>query len=371
MVLQYKCPDCGADMAFDSTSGMLSCSSCGRKDNIENYPKSTFSSDEEFQQNDEPDIDETFGEFEEFEEKTSTTTYGADEATEYKCNNCGATLITTADTAATSCSYCGAPVILGDRLSGSLAPSKVLPFTISKEQAQEAFKKWCKKGLLAPKGFMNADRVKNITGMYVPFWLFDLNGRGEADALCTKVRTYERGNYIYTETKHYSVHRKVDLNYSKIPVDASEKMDDRLMDKMEPYNYNQLKEFNAPYLAGYIAEKYNYTDKDLFPRVKARTEGYVTTYIRSTITGYSTVNIQNKVIDVRQRNADYTLLPVWMICYDYKQAEHTFAMNGQTGKIVGKPPISIKKAVGWFCGVSTVSFIIIKAIALALGGSLL
>lgn len=353
MVVQHKCPSCGADMVFDSKSGKLTCESCGKEEVIEK--DSSDASSEE-------DLDEVFGDFEDFIEETSQNTYADSEATQYQCKNCGATLITNEDTVATNCSFCGSPMILGDRLAGSLAPSKVIPFTISKQQAQEAFRKWCKKGLLTPKNFMTADRIKNISGMYIPYWLYDLNGRGEVNATCTKVRVYERGDYIYTETKYYDVYRKVDLNYNKIPADASEKMDDHTMDKLEPFHYQNLKEFNTPYLAGFLAEKYNYTDRQLFPRIQQRAEQYVRNYIQSTIHGYSSTTITNQWIDIKQRKAEYALLPVWMICYDYKRSEHNFYMNGQTGKIIGKPPLSIGKVILWWILFTTIIFILLTII---------
>lgn len=343
MILQYKCPNCGADMTFNAETGMLSCDSCEKFMKVEEYP---------------------IADFDTFEEMTSSTLFGDNEATQYMCKNCGAVLITDADTTATTCSFCGAPMILSDRLSGQMAPAKVIPFKISKEQAQEAFRKWCKNGLLTPKGFMSAERIKSITGMYVPFWLYDLNGRGEAEADCTRVRTYESGDYIYTETKHYRVYRKVDLDFLKIPADASEKMNDELMDLLEPFDYGDLKDFRTPYLAGYIAEKYNYTDKDLLKRIKNRVEHYVDEYIRSTIHGYTTTNFTREWIDIKQRNAVYTLLPVWMICYDYEKSEHIFAMNGQTGKVVGKPPISKGKVTAWFAGITGVIFTILQLISM-------
>lgn len=354
MVVQYKCPNCGADMAFNSTTGMLHCDSCGRDDNIESMPKQNESEHDDFE-----------------ETSSEPHLFGENEVNHYNCKNCGAELITDRDTTATTCSFCGAGVVLGDRLSGSMAPAKVIPFSINKQQAQEAFRTWCRKGLLTPKGFMTADRIKSITGLYVPFWLYDLNGRGQVEAECTKVRSYPQGDYIYTETKHYQVYRTVDLNYLKVPVDASEKMNDTLMDRLEPYQYNNLKDFNMPYLTGYIAEKYNYDDKELFPRIQPRISDYVDDYIQATITGYTTTRYKYKDINIRQRHADYVLLPVWMVCYDYKQSDHTFAMNGQTGKIVGKPPLSKGKIAAWFGGISGVSFVIIKIIALLLGGSLL
>ena len=354
MVVQYKCPSCVADMAFDSNSGTLHCESCGRKESIEQYKSS--------------EKDDSFFKDDHEETSSSPHLFQENEAKEYHCKNCGAVLMTDNDTTATSCSFCGAGIVLGDRLSGKLAPTKVIPFTISKEEAIGAFKKWCRKGLLTPKGFMTADRIKSITGMYVPFFLYDVNGKGELTATCTRVRTYSHGDYIYTETKYYHVFRRADLYYNNIPVDASEKMDDTLMDKLEPFSYQNLKEFKMPYLAGFISERYNYDENQLFPRVKERAEQYVNNYLRSSIAGYTTTAITNEEIRINKRHSDYTLLPVWMVCYDYKQAEHTFAMNGQTGKIVGKPPISKEKVIAWFAGVSGVSLIIIKLIAFMLGG---
>ncbi len=378
MVVHYKCPNCGADMAYDSESGMLRCGSCGRTDNIEqmagvkNLPKDatvTYERNTEDATAEDESFEEDYADESDTDEPSSHATFRGDEATEYHCNNCGAVLITDPQTAATTCSFCGAGVVLSDRLSGSLAPAKLIPFTISKQQAQEAFKKWCRKGLLTPSDFMKADRIKNITGLYVPFWLYDLNGRGEAEATCTRVFTYSRGEWIYTETKYYHVYRKVDLNYLRIPCDASGKMDDSMMDKLEPYEYNNLKDFNMPYLAGYIAEKYDFDDNALLPRIKERATNYVDNYIHSTIHGYTTVSFHRKDINIRKRKADYSLLPVWMVCYDYKQAEHNFAMNGQTGKIVGKPPISKGNVAAWFLGISTGTFILFQLLTLVLGGS--
>lgn len=341
MVIHYKCPNCGDDMAFDSESGKLSCHSCGRQDSIEH-----------------------------FQDEFIVTTFSEDEAKEYICENCGAAVITDADTTATSCSFCGAGVVLADRLSGNLAPAKVIPFTVSKEEAMAAFRKWCRNGRLTPKGFMTADRIKGITGMYVPFWMYDLESAAKINAVGTKVRTYTQGDYIYTETSYYDVYRDIKLNYVKVPVDASEKMNDEMMDKLEPYDYSSLKKFKTPYLAGFFAEKYNYNDDELFSRVKSKVSSYINSYISSTITGYASVQYKHQDIETRNKHSDYVLLPVWMIYYDYDKQEHTFAMNGQTGKVVGKPPISLGKVAAWFGGIAGSSFIVLKLVAYLIGGEL-
>jgi DNA-directed RNA polymerase subunit RPC12/RpoP len=338
-VIDYKCPNCGSGMIFDSGTGMLSCQSCGRKDNIEQIS--------------DPLMENVFSE---------------DEAKEYHCNNCGAVIMTEAETAATVCSFCGSGVALADRLTGKLAPAKVIPFAISKEEAMKAFRKWCRNGRLTPSGFMTGDRVKAITGMYVPFWLYELDNKIEVHAQGTKVRIYTQGDYRYTETQHFNVYRKIRLNYVKVPIDASEKMKDELMDKLEPFPYDQLKGFKTPYLAGYIAEKYSYNDEELFPRAKDKINPYIDAYIHSTVTGYNSVNYTNKQIDTKLKHADYVLLPVWVVHYDYRKLEHTFAMNGQTGKVVGKPPISMAKVIAWFASISGISFLSLKLVSWMMGG---
>lgn len=380
MVTHYKCPNCGADMGFDANSGMLKCYSCKREDSIEKMAGNTdfpgnaqvsYNIDEDDKRAEETSFEKDFNDNLYEDNPSPHQTFSRDEVSEYNCKNCGAVLITEPQTTAIKCSFCGAGVVISDRLSGTFAPDYVIPFSITKEQAQAAFKKWCKKGLLTPNDFKVADRIKDITGLYVPFWLYDINGKGEAVATCTKVRTYTRGDWIYTETKYYHVYRKVDLDYLKVPCDASKKMDDAMMDKLEPYPYKNLKEFQMPYLAGYIAEKYDYDDEELLPRVKNRVYSYVEAYLRSTITGYSTVHFNKMDIHIRKKQSNYTLLPVWMVCYDYKQSEHTFAMNGQTGKIVGRPPISAGKVASLFFGVSGGTFLLFRILTLLLGGGLL
>lgn len=338
-VIEYKCPNCGSGMTFDAGTGTLACASCGRHDNIEQLV-----------------------------DPLTRQTFAENEINEYHCTSCGAVIVTEPETSATSCSFCGSAVVLSDRLSGHYAPAMVIPFAIDKDTAMKAFKKWCRNGLLTPSGFMTADRVAGMTGMYVPFWLYDLDNRVEAHANGTKVRIYTQGDYRYTETQHFQIYRKLDANYVRLPLDASEKMNDALMDRLEPFPYDRLKSFKTPYLAGYLAEKYTYTDEDLLPRAKEKTKPYVNAYLASTVTGYTSVVYTETQVDTTTRRADYVLLPVWMVRYNYKNAEYTFAMNGQTGKVVGKPPISKGKVTSWLAGITAVGFLALKIVAWAMGG---
>ncbi len=343
-IVTYKCKNCGSDLNFDANSGKLVCGSCKGDFFVSEY--------------------ETFEnvDFEKIKVKTTTSTFNSDEVKEYNCDNCGAVLLTDAHTASTNCNFCGSSMVIAERLSGSVAPAQVIPFKITNEEAQKAFKKWCRNGKVTPNDFFTEDRIRNIEGLYVPFWLYDLNSQAEGEALCTRIRSYTTKGYHVTETRHYMAYRRVAADYLKIPVDASIKMDDSTMDLLEPFDYKDLTKFNAAYLSGFSTEKYNYTDKELFDRVKNRSDQFIRDYLRSTIYGYSTTNLIRVKSDVKQRNAVYTLFPVYVVNYKYKNKDYTFAMNGQTGKIIGTPPICKSKVIKYFLIVSLISIGIFEAI---------
>ncbi|MDD5934858.1 MAG: hypothetical protein PUC65_04715, partial [Clostridiales bacterium] len=141
MVTQYKCPNCGSDLSFDVDSGMLKCPSCCKTMPIDQVPKSESNN---ISNDATPDVDmfnpnniqdecsyEYTG-----ERNTPKSTFSDSDVHEYQCNNCGAIILAERDTTATNCSFCGSPVVLADRLSGNLAPAKVIPFRITKDEAQ-------------------------------------------------------------------------------------------------------------------------------------------------------------------------------------------------------------------------------------------
>ncbi|MBR2409274.1 MAG: hypothetical protein IKB07_10030 [Lachnospiraceae bacterium] len=344
MVLDFKCPQCGGGMEYDSELGKLQCRSCGFEQAVEDAPEieeDDSVSVEPFDGGSIPDEAEFSNETEEKE----TSLYGEEQ--EFFCNSCGAAIVTEPEVSATHCPYCGSAVAFGERLQGKLAPDKVIPFTVSKEEAKAGFRKWAKNGLLTPKDFMTEKRLGEITGIYVPFWLYDMHVNAEADCSCTKKRSFRRGDYIIHETKHYHVYRRANLNYKKVPADASVKLDDTMMDLLEPYDYRRLRKFEPGYLAGFQAEKYGVDADGLLMRIKNRVSEYAQSYIKSTIKGYSTTTYNSQNIMEEKQQEYYTLLPVWLLKYEYKGESKIYAMNGQTGKVVGKPPISGARVAKW------------------------
>lgn len=336
MAQTYKCPGCGAKIEFDSESQVLKCEYCGTRLTVEEAKNCVV--------NEEPEMNYTDSE-------------GNFDV--YRCSNCGAELLTDENTSATFCSFCGNPSLIKDRLSGEKTPAALIPFKINKEKAIQMYKDWTKKGLLTPSTFRSQASIEKITGIYVPFWLYDYDARINVHAVATRVRTETKGEYRYTHTDHFDIVRDLESEYRKIPADAAEKMPDDMMDKLEPFSYSDLTQFEMPYLSGYVSEKYNYTSDEMRERAEKRVREYIHDTAMKTIAGYSTVNVINEDTNLKGENAVYTLFPVWMLNYSYKGEQFMFAINGQTGKKVGKLPISKGKLAAWFGGITAASFAII------------
>ncbi len=354
MVRNYKCPGCGAAMEFDSVSQKMHCSHCD-----------TFLSVEELDalyENTDQNQSESLHTSGEFKDRANQENFQV-----YKCPSCGAEVLCDEHTAATFCSFCGNPSIIKDRVEGVKTPDAIIPFKISKEQAVEMYKSWTKKGLFTPSEFRSRAVIEKITGIYVPFWIYDYDAEAAITAHCTRVHTERHGDTEYVHTDNFRVTRDVQADYRKIPADASEKMPDDVMDLMEPFNYNEMTKFEMPYLSGFYAEKYNYGRDELAPRVEKRVGDYITSAARSTIVGYSSINIIDSRTHLKRNDAHYTMFPVWVLNYRYRDKDYNFTLNGQTGKIVGLLPVSKAKAFGFFAVTTAILFGVFTLIGGLLG----
>jgi hypothetical protein len=213
-----------------------------------------------------------------------------------------------------------------------------------------------------------ADRIRSIRGVYVPFWLYDLNARVRVNATGTKVHKYRSGDFLITETDYYDVYRELDLHYVLIPVDASVKMDDNLMDQLEPFQYNEMKDFQPAYLSGFQAERYQIPDTELLQRAESKVIEHIREAARGCITGYDSVSGRSEDIRTQCTVSRYVLLPVWHIAYDWHGTRRDFYINGQTGKVVGKAPFSAVKTTVWFGGIASALMIAMKVWAYKTGG---
>ena len=250
-----------------------------------------------------------------------------------------AQLICDATTAATSCPYCGNPTVVPGQFAGTLKPDFVIPFKLSREDAIQRLKQHYKGKVFLPKSFSSENHLQEISGVYVPFWMFSGEAEGDAHFDATRSRTYKSGDYRITETDHYDAYRAGSLAFEKIPVDGSEKMPDEHMDSIEPYDYSELKPFSTAYLPGFLADKFDVTAEDSRQRADSRCAGTLRSALEKTVSGYETCSARESNTTIKRGKVHYALMPVWMLNTKWRGKDFLFAMNGQTGKLVGDLPV--------------------------------
>ena len=340
-VIEYKCPCCGAGLLFRGDSQQLTCEYCDNTFDLEtvrafNASKSQETS-EEFHWDQEPSA-----QWSDAEESRLNV---------FICPSCGGEIMTDETTAASFCPYCDNPTIMPGRLSGGLKPDAIIPFRTSREDAKEAFQKLCKGKPLLPGMFTQEQRIEKITGMYVPFWLYDCCGNFDGNYNATRIRTWSDANYNYTRTEHFLLKRGARADFQGIPMDGSSKMDNTFMESIEPFDYSQLRSFDMAFLSGYLADKYDVPSEQGKQRIKERVENAIDAQLQSSFLGYATVIPTSRQLKIEHSKARYALMPVWILNTRYRGKLYTFAMNGQTGRMTGSFPISPQKCALWFGGI--------------------
>lgn len=396
-VINYKCPSCGAPLVFKSENQKMCCDSCESSFSIdeidENYEEEIYE-DEEYYDEDEEEYDEDeecydedeeeYDEDEEYyaeeeqeydDEDPNNSAYNENECNvsigAYECPSCAAEIIADETTAATSCPYCGNTTVLPKQFDGEFKPNWIIPFSISKEKATETLKEHYKGKRFLPKFFRNENKIQEITGVYVPFWLFDCAIEADVKYKGEELIYWSDGDYNYTRTDMYEMIRSGEIEFTGIPIDASSKIDNTLMEAIEPYRYRQLKNFSTAYLSGYLAERYDVEADDSTERVKVRIKNSVEDLFESTVSNeYTNVKQTHINIEAIDNSYEYALFPVWLLNTKYRGKIYTFAMNGQTGKFIGDLPVSKGRFLGWLAGLTAAFSIVgfLVALALASGG---
>ena len=312
--INYKCPNCGGIIEFDSATQSMKCPYC----------------DSEFSVRD-------------FDYKDDFLNWKTDEGYHlYHCDSCGAELISDDTAASMKCPYCDNPVIITDRLSGEYKPDLIIPFKLDKNAAKTALSNHFKDKKLLPRVFSTDNHLDEIKGIYVPFWLFDTEVNASANYEMKNTSIWSDARLQYTETMVYNATRTGTLSFNNVPVDGSEKMDNTMMESLEPFDYSQLLPFKTAYLAGYMADKYDVNSNETVDRIRQRVCSSACDYLDSTISGYDSIHRINQSAYLTNTKIKYALLPVWILNTTWHGKRYIFAMNGQTGKFIGDLPIDNK-----------------------------
>ena len=335
-VLEQKCPCCGGAIEFNTGTQKLKCPYCDAEFDVSAIQQAAETSANMGQDN--------------FSWSNGVSQWQdgeTDGMCVYTCNSCGGEIVADATTGATTCPYCDSPVVMSDKFAGGLKPNLIIPFKYDKKAAKEALLKHVSSKKLVPKVFKDQNHIDEIKGVYVPHWLFSGTAVSSADFSAQRIRHWSDSEYRYTEISYFDCYRSGNMNFANIPVDGSSKMDDDLMESIEPFNIAEAVPFNTAYMAGFLADKYDVDLETSIPRANERVKNSVISAMTKILTDsmFSNIVTQSSQIDIADGSYSYALYPVWILNTTWNGKKYTFAMNGQTGKFVGDLPLD--KSAFW------------------------
>ncbi len=347
--ITYKCPTCGAPLVFKGATGAMSCEWCG----------STFTPEQLKDQSGRLSENENQGSWEDYKSDGTMDTGGL---TEYRCPQCGAEITADANAAAMECPFCGYPAIIAGAVSGMNKPDTILPFKIEKNDVEKALTEYYRGKKLLPDSFTKNNRVEKISGVYVPFWMFDCDADARIAFNASKVKRWSDNKYDYVKTDEYIAYRSGGASFEKIPVNADTHMQPDLMESIEPYDYKGLIPFESQYLAGYMADRHDIESKDSELRANERVKASVEEALKKeTEKNFESVSVKDNQTRILSGNIFYSLLPVWLLSTKFENKTYTFAMNGQTGKMTGDLPVDMGKFWKWLALIFVVCGAVLSA----------
>jgi len=318
----YQCPSCGSYLRFRPELQKWKCDSCDSEYDEETLLKKAAEHAREHAH-----------------AQTAEQAEGAAQVI-YHCPSCGSAVMTDETTVATHCYYCHNPVVLEGKLTADLRPEKALPFTISKEMAVERFMQWVGKKRFVPTGFFAREQVKNIQGVYYPHFVTDCEVDGSYEGEGRNTSVAQTPQYTVTTTQHFKFKRRADISFKRLMRPALKATDRKLSDGIHPFPLEEMKPFSGAYLAGFLAERRDIDQEEATADIQEELSDYIRPLLSPTLNYMS--HSGSTEAKLKHKHSQYVLLPTWVISYHREgdKAPYYFAMNGCTGTVCGKLPIS-------------------------------
>ena len=252
----------------------------------------------------------------------------------YTCSSCGGEVAVSGTEASSVCVFCGSPTLMFNRISSRTRPDGILPFQITKQQAYENIEKHIKSGKFVPARVkkINPD---NIRGIYLPYRLLsgDIH---DAVMITSTIGSGKSSKTIYTGIAGSAEFRNV-------PFDASLSLKDDYARKIEPFYYDDVKDFDEDYLSGFYSDVQDASSGQLKRAALSRCDKMFCDKVKENVRGRDATAYQT-VPSIRLKDEGvYLLMPCWFYTFVYEGLPYTLIVNGQTGKTAGTVPWDKKR----------------------------
>lgn len=334
-----ECPTCGAALMFDPESGKMKCGGCGNL--YEGYEPDRVRSVEGTgplsvkQTGEEPVRRITYSQDAGKNEEPLQSAESDDrmECKVYTCTACGAEIYVNDVEVSKFCAYCGQPTVIYNRVSSARKPKYIIPFAITQDKALSIIRNRLSKGFFIPQEIRNFE-LERVRGIYIPFWLYDIHYHDSE---------YLRGEVGSGKSKRTCYYfREAEGDFCRITLDASKQLNDESSQRLEPYNLEDLKEFQLSYLSGFYADSFDMDTRDLNGLAIQRAKEMFEDEVKKTVSA-SDVQVLKREPRQEIRNTEYAMFPAWFLTFRYEGNPYTMLINGQTGKLIGGLPYDRKK----------------------------
>jgi hypothetical protein len=314
---RFQCRNCGAGLEFDPETHGMKCDYCDSFEVIE-YEQIT------------PEEHDIFS-------APRNKGWGLEVKT-IQCESCGATI--SSPELAGDCSFCGSNYVKEAKSNPDIIrPETMVPFKITRESARARFKKWIGGGWFRPSNLKQLARPERLRGVYTPFWTFDCTAHSEWSAMSGDYYYERRGKTTVRRVRWWPSQGWRDGVYDDVLVLASKGLDEELVDDIKPFHLSHLEPYNARFMAGWQAEEYVIGLPEGWMQARWRINDIERKLCTRAVPGdtHRALIVNTQLDNIKYK---HILLPVWVSAYRYKDKSYQFLVNGQTGEIRGKAPIS-------------------------------
>ena len=357
---KFHCPACGAEATWNPDKQVLVCNYCGTTSpaKLETSPTGEM-------QIVEHDLLQALRGVRDEDRGWQTAKVSV------RCQSCNAISVFDPDKVGKNCDFCGASSLVPyEEIKAAFRPESLLPLKLSENQVRDAIREWYRSRWFAPNKLGSRALTDTVKAIYLPYWTFD------AQAFA---RWTAESGYHYYETEYYtdangnqqerSIQRtrwewssgRVDHFFDDELVPASKGIDYSLLSKVEPFPTKELVAYNPGFLAGWVVERYQIDLGAAAKSAREEMESQLHGMCASAVPGdtYRNLSVQ---ADWSGQTFKHILVPVWLLSYDYFGKSFQVLVNGYTGRIAGRHPLSWVKITFAALG-AIVAILLIIAIA--------
>ena len=328
----FRCKNCGGNIVFDIDSQSMKCQHCGSKIRPEQFEVENSSSGEDI---------------------------SGRELKMFTCRDCGAELQGTDESQVGFCPYCGGQSLLQSAQVGKAEPERIIPFQVSKERCKQLFLDKTRPVPYLPKDMKNADYLDSFTGIYMPYYEYDL----EVGTSCIFGKIITESTSEYDKYDLYTIDLETDGDYCGVPFDASKYFDDEIAASLVPFDIDKERPFRPAYLSGFYADaatvpaELYYQDaeklacKDIVDEVSLHMQDRKDKMI---------VEPKTSTIKTHARGYHLAMFPYWFLTWRRKNRVAYAVVNGESGKLVSDLPVDMKSFSFWCAAIAVILFAVLE-----------